>query len=414
MLVLRMCCELTSSVMHAQTSSTKPPNGARLPRTVLALGFTSFLTDIGSEMIFPLLPVFIASLGGAPTFIGLVEGVADATSSVLKLLSGLWADRMKRKKPLVLLGYGIASFSRPLMGIAIVPWHVLGIRTVDRIGKGIRTSPRDVLISSSVDAKDAGRAFGFQRALDHAGAVLGPLVATALLARGWTLREVFLAAIVPGVLAILCVLTVQEPVLPMAAEARPTAPAGASLPVRLRQYLGILGVFALGNASDAFLLLRSRDLGVEVAWLPVLWTCFHVVKVAATYVFGGLSDRVSRVRLMMLGWLVYVLTYLLFARATMAWHAWVLFGVYGLFYGLTEPVERALIKEMAPAGLHGRAYGYFNLVSGLSAIPAGLLAGFLWQELSPAWALQIGAGFAAIALLLLVLWARAAAPAPSD
>ncbi|HTU60557.1 MAG TPA: MFS transporter, partial [Polyangiales bacterium] len=170
------------------------------------------------------------------------------------------------------------------MGWAVVPWHVLGIRTVDRIGKGIRTSPRDVLISSSVEAKDAGRAFGFQRALDHAGAVIGPLIATLLLSQGWSMREVFLAAIVPGVLAILCVMTVHEPVMPPSAQPHKVRATG-SLPMRLRLYLGILAVFALGNASDAFLLLRARDLGVDVAWLPVLWTCFHVVKVGATYVF---------------------------------------------------------------------------------------------------------------------------------
>jgi MFS family permease len=393
--------------MDMQPISSKPPSAARLPRTVLALGLTSFLTDIGSEMIFPLLPVFIASLGGAPTFIGLIEGVADATSSVLKLASGLWVDRARRKKPLVLLGYSIATFARPVMGWALVPWHVLGIRTVDRIGKGIRTSPRDVLISSSVEAKDAGRAFGFQRALDHAGAVVGPLVATGLLAWGWSMREVFLASIVPGVLAILCVLTVQEPVQAAAPERPRAAATTAGLSVRLKLYLGILGVFALGNASDAFLLLRARDLGVAVTWLPVLWTCFHVVKVAASYVFGRLSDRVSRVRLLIVGWAVYCVTYVLFAEASLAWHAWVLFGVYGLFYGLTEPVERALIKELAPSALQGRAYGYFNLVSGLCAIPAGVLTGYLWQALSPAWALRIGAGFAAFALVLLLFWSRA-------
>jgi MFS family permease len=383
---------------------------SRLPRTVIALGFTSFLTDIGSEMIFPLLPVFIASIGGAPTFIGLIEGVADATSSVLKLASGLWADRVPRKKPLVLLGYSIATFSRPLMGVALVPWHVLGIRTVDRLGKGIRTSPRDVLISSSVPSQEAGRAFGFQRAMDHAGAVLGPLIATGLLAQGWSLRQVFLAAIVPGILAILCLLSVREPVLPSASDAREAQPVDAVLPLRLKYYLCILGVFALGNASDAFLLLRARDLGVEVTWLPVLWTYFHVVKMLANYVFGGLSDRVRRPRLLQVGWLVYLVTYLLFAYASTAWHVWALFGVYGIFYGLTEPVERAMLKELAPASLQGRAYGYFNLVSGLCAIPAGLLTGYLWQAFSPGLALQIGAAFAALALVLLMFWARDTAP----
>jgi MFS family permease len=376
----------------------------------VALGFTSFLTDIGSEMIFPLLPVFIASLGGAPTFIGLVEGVADAISSLLKLLSGIWADRIGRKKPLVLLGYAIASASRPLMGVALAPWHVLAVRAVDRVGKGIRTSPRDVLISSSVDAKEAGKAFGFQRSMDHAGAVLGPLVATALLAQGWSMRDVFLAAVVPGALAVVCVLIVREPPpLPAAANAASSA-AGApvKLPTRLRLYLGILGVFALGNASDAFLLLRARDLGVSVTLLPTLWTFFHVIKVASTSFFGGLSDRMPRVRLLSVGWLVYMVAYLLFARATTVWHAWLLFGLYGTYYGLTEPVERALIKELAPAQMQGRAYGYFNLVSGLCAIPAGVLTGYLWQRVSPAWALQVGAGFAAISLLMLLAWSRGA------
>jgi MFS family permease len=386
--------------------TSKAPSATSLPRTVVALGFTSFLTDIGSEMIFPLLPVFIASLGGAATFIGL----ADATSSVLKLASGLWSDRLKRKKPLVLLGYVIASLARPLMGVAMAPGHVLAIRTVDRIGKGIRTSPRDVLISSSVEARDAGRAFGFQRALDHAGAVLGPLVATALLAAGWTMRQVFVAAIVPGILAILCLLTVQERPSPVIAQSPPAAASGARLSRPLRLYLGILALFALGNASDAFLLLRARDLGVSVASLPVLWTCFHIVKVASTYVFGRLSDRMPRVWLLMAGWLVYAVAYLLFARASQAWHAWALFALYGLFYGLTEPVERALIKELAPSSLQGRAFGYFNLVSGLCAIPAGVLTGYLWEAFSPALALQVGAGFAGMALVLLMLWARGAAP----
>lgn len=358
-------------------------------------------------MIFPLLPVFIASLGGAPAFIGLIEGVADATSSVLKLLSGLWADRTRRKKPLVVLGYSIASFTRPLMGVALAPWHVLGIRTMDRIGKGIRTSPRDVLISSSVGAGEAGRAFGFQRAMDHGGAVLGPLIATALLARGWTIRHVFIASLLPGLLAVVSVLIVREAEPPSAAPAaRARAAIDVKLPTRLRQYLGILTLFALGNSSDAFLLLRSRDLGVDTAALPLLWTCFHVVKVVSTYFFGGLSDRMSRARLLTFGWLTYAVTYLLFARATLAWHAWALFGVYGIYYGLTEPVERALVKELAPMEAQGRAYGYYNLVSGLTAIPAGLLTGYLWQELSPAWALQVGAGLAGVALVLLLTWSR--------
>ena len=391
----------------------------RLPRTVIALGFTSFLTDVGSDMIFPLMPGFIAALGGHTAMLGLIEGVADATSSVLKLASGLWADRMPRKKPLVLAGYGIASIARPLMALALAPWHVLLVRTVDRVGKGIRSSPRDVLLASSVPAAEVGRAFGFQRAMDHAGAVVGPLIATLLLSHDWSLRAVFAVAAVPGALAIVCVMLVREvperaPPLPAAAMHSPDLTPEQrtqKLSTRLRAYLGIVAVFALGNSSDAFLLVRARELGVSLAALPLLWTAFHVVKVLSAYVFGSLSDRMSRVTLLGLGWLTYIVTYLLFAEATQAWHVWALFGLYGSYYGLTEPVERALVKELAPKTFQGRAFGYFNLISGLCAVPAGLLTGYLWQAFSPRLALQTGAAFALLAALLLAAWS-AGTPAP--
>ena len=374
---------------------------------MIALGFTSFLTDIGSDMIFPLLPGFIAALGGHTAFLGLIEGVADATSALLKLASGLWADKLPRKKPLVLVGYGIASAARPLMALALAPWHVLLVRSVDRIGKGIRSSPRDVLLASSVPATEVGRAFGFQRAMDHAGAVVGPLLATLLLSSGWSLREVFAIAAIPGALAVVCVMLVRETpsAMPVVAPVQAPQPlADPKLSSRLRAYLAIVAVFALGNASDAFLLVRARELGVSVALLPVLWMAFHVVKVVSAYAFGALSDRMSRVKLLGWGWVTYVTAYLLFAEASQVWHVWALFGIYGSYYGLTEPVERALVKELAPKTLQGRAYGYFNLISGLCAIPAGLLTGYLWQAYSPQLALRTGAGLAALAVLLLGWW----------
>ena len=381
---------------------------SRLPRTVIALGLTSFLTDVGSDMIFPLLPGFIAALGGQTAFLGLIEGIADATSSVLKLASGLWADRTPRKKPLVLLGYGISSSVRPLMALALAPWHVLCVRTLDRVGKGIRTSPRDVLLSSAVPAHEAGRAFGFHRAMDHAGAVVGPLLATLMLSQGWSVRDVFAAAVVPGVLSVLCVLSVREapaPPAPPRAHSEPV-PSGQRLPKRLWSYLGIIAVFALSNSSDAFLLVRARELGVDVAALPLLWTALHVVKVASAYLFGTLSDRVSRPALLGLGWLTYIASYLLLAVATEPWQVWALFALYGTYYGMTEPVERALIRELAPTSMQGRAFGYFNLIGGLCAIPAGVLTGYLWQSFSPEVALRTGAAFAALACLLLGWWSR--------
>jgi len=381
------------------------PTRTTLPRAVLALGLTSFFTDVGSEMVFPLLPVFLVSLGAGTAFLGLVEGLADAVASVLKLLSGHLSDRVGRKKGFVLFGYGLAGAVRPLVGIAAAPWHVLAIRVTDRVGKGVRTAPRDALIAASVPREAAGRAFGFHRAMDHMGAVVGPLVATGLLGLGWSLRSVFLATIVPGLLAVACVLIVRAP----RSEGGPASGTASSvrLPRRLRGYVAILGLFALGNSSDAFLLLRAREIGVAVAALPLLWAAFHVVKAAFSYVAGDWSDRLPRVQLIASGWMVYALAYLGFGIATAPWQAWALFVVYGAYYGLTEPAEKALVRDLAPAEARGRAFGLYHFVIGIAAVPAGLLTGTLWQAWGAPLALGIGAALAALASGALALWARA-------
>lgn len=377
----------------------------RLPAAVIALGVTSFFADVGSEMIFPLLPVFVASLGASTTFLGLVEGLADATSSLLKLASGYVADHTRRRKPLVLFGYGVAALVRPLVALASAPWHVLAARVTDRVGKGVRAAPRDVLIAGSVSKEKTGRAFGFHRAMDHAGAVVGPLVATALLGLGWPLRSVFWAAIIPGVLSVIAVATVREPQVEAPAhDERPSA-APRRLPGSLRSYLAILLLFSLGNSSDAFLLLRAKDLGVPIASLPLLWAVFHVAKLVSSYLGGGWSDRIARPKLIVSGWMVYAATYLAFGVATRSWHAWALFIVYGIYYGLTEPAEKALVKDLAPTDVRGRAYGLYSFIIGVSAVPAGVLTGWLWQTWSPFVALSAGAGIAAAASVALIVWA---------
>lgn len=384
----------------------------RLPPTVIALGVTSLFTDVASEMIFPLLPVFVASLGAAPVFLGLVEGLADAVSSLLKLASGYVADSSRAKKPLVLFGYGIAALVRPLVALATSPWHVLAVRVSDRIGKGIRSTPRDVLIASSVSNEESGRAFGFHRAMDHAGAVLGPLVATLLMALGFSMRQVFVAALVPGVLSVLAVLSVREvpPVDEPPAAARDTVHGAVheakTLPVPLRRYLAILALFSLGNSSDAFLLLRAREVGISIGSLPLLWSLFHVVKVISSSLGGTWADRLPRRRLIVAGWLVYAATYLAFGLATQPMHMWGLFIVYGAYYGLTEPAEKALVKDLAPPSMRGRAYGAYNFILGASAVPAGLLTGVLWQSFGPLAALATGAGLAAVASLAILVSVR--------
>jgi MFS family permease len=358
-------------------------------------------------MIFPLLPVFLAdTLGGGGAFLGIIEGAADAVASLLKLFSGRAADRLPRKKPLVLAGYGIASLVRPLMAIATGPWHALVVRLVDRTGKGIRSSPRDALIADATEAGSIGRAFGFHRAMDHAGAVLGPLIATGLLAGHVPLRRVFWLAAIPGLFALVAVASVREPSRSFPVSKATPTEREVALPRTLRAYLAILFLFALGNSTDAFLLLRARDLGVPLTAIPVLWSVLHVSKMAWSYAGGIWSDHIPRVRLIVAGWVVYAATYLALAHATRPWMAWALFVLYGAFYGLSEPAEKALVKDLAPVAARGRSFGYYNFVVGVASLPAGLLTGWLWSQEGPAFALTAGAGVALVASVLLAVWYR--------
>jgi MFS family permease len=392
-----------------------PATSRALPRAVLLLGLTSLFTDVATEMIFPLLPAFLASIGGGATFLGLVEGLADATSSLLKLASGYVADAAGRRKPLVVFGYALATVVRPFVALATAPWHVLVVRVADRVGKGVRSTPRDALIAASVPQEQAGRAFGFHNAMDHAGAVIGPVTAALLLGLGLPLRTVFWVAAVPGLLSLVAVALVPEPESDAARTVPPArTDAGAEgattvasrLPSSLKSYCLILTIFSLGGSSDAFLLLRAKELGVSVASLPLLWTLFNVTKLVSSYAGGSFSDRAPRVRVIVSGWLVYALTYLAFGFGREAWHAWVLFLVYGSYYGLTEPAEKALVRDLAPAELRSRAYGLYNFVLGACALPAGLLTGWLWEHFGPFSALATGASLAGCASALLLLWAR--------
>jgi MFS family permease len=377
-----------------------------LPFAVLLLGLTSFFSDVASELVFPLLPAFLATLGASPVYLGLIEGVSDAVSSLLKLGSGYVADQASRRKPLVLAGYALAASVRPLVAFATAPWMVLAVRVTDRIGKGLRSSPRDALIAAVAHEGEAGRAFGFHRAMDHAGAVLGPLLGTLLLATGLTLPQVFLCAALPGALSALMVVFVREPDNPgRVAHSTSDLHADSRLPGELKRFFIILTLFSLVNASDAFLLLRAQELGVPTAHLPLLWSAFHVVKLISAYYGGGLSDLLPRSWLVAGGLVVYAVAYAGFALATEPTAVWALFFLYGGYYGLTEPAEKALVKDLTPPHLHGRAFGYYNFLLGASAIPAGALTGFLWKTQGAANALSLGAATALLASLALLVTA---------
>lgn len=386
---------------------------SRLPTAIILLGFTSLFTDIGTEMIFPLLPVFLTeTLKAGPAYLGLIEGAADTVSSLMKLVSGSLSDSLPRRKPLVLFGYALASAARPFVALATHPWHVLAVRVTDRVGKGVRGSPRDALIADAAGDR-AGRAFGFHQAMDNVGAVVGPLLATGLIAMSLSIRSVFWIAVIPGALATALVVFVREPKRPAPHPAK-SAKGDTASPFKNRRfalYLGVLAVFSLGNSSDAFLLLRARSLGLSTAEIPILWAALNLSKVLWAYLGGHLADRVARARLIAGGWIVYALVYAGLGAASLAWHAWALFVLYGVFYGLTEPVEKALIKDLVLADQRGRAYGAYNFIVGVTSLPAGLLAGALWRAFGPAVALGAGAALSSVAAVLLLIW-QASAPVP--
>ena len=380
---------------------------------MIALGAVSFFTDVSSEMIYPLLPVFLtATLGASASVLGIIEGAAETVASLLKLASGWWSDRVRRRKPLVVFGYGLASLVRPLIAVAQSAEQVLMVRLVDRVGKGIRNSPRDALIADSVDPSIRGRAFGFHRSADHAGGVVGPLVAFMLLQ--WLavdMRTVFWLAAIPGALAVFTVVVFVREAgsapgpksetdahrAPAGNETARSAAENVKLPRQFWRYLGVLFLFTLGNSTDAFLLLRANQLGVPLALTPILWATLHVVKTATSTHGGALSDRIGRVPTLVSGWALYALVYFGFAAASAAWHAWALFIAYGVFFALTEGTERALVADFVPAERRGTAFGWFHLTVGLGMLPASILFGVVWDRFGSSVAFVMGSALAATA-----------------
>jgi MFS family permease len=390
----------------------------------------SFFTDVSTEMIYPLLPVFLASvLGANASFIGAIEGVAETTASLLKLASGWWSDKVGSRKKLVVLGYGLASVVRPFTAIAQTAAQVLLIRLTDRIGKGIRTSPRDALLADSAPEKARGRAFGFHAAADNAGAVVGPLLAFMMLklqhvgslegarhlplSDEQALRNVFWVAAVPALLAmVVLVIVVRDVPKHEAGRKAEDVSAGrvrGGLPKRFWAYLVVVLLFTLGNSTDAFLLLRANQLGVPIAMAPIIWAVLNLVK-SATGTYGGqLSDRLGRKPLIVGGWLLYAAVYFAFGWAGVAWQAWVLFAIYGVFYGMTEGSEKALVADVVPTSRRGSAFGWYNLAIGLGALPASLIFGAIWDRLGAPAAFAFGGSLALVAALLMAFVAPATA-----
>ena len=377
-----------------------------LPRTVWLLGLVSLFNDSTSELVYPLVPLFLASvLMAGPRALGLIEGVAEATASLLKLISGMLMDKRGHAKVWVAGGYGLAALSRPLFYLASSWPVVLLLRFADRAGKGLRTSPRDALLASAVDKDRRGLAFGLHRAMDNAGAVIGPLLAAFLLERGIPLKDIFLWSVVPGVITVALALSVKEPPVVPAENRIPFSWKLEGFSPAYKRYLLVMALFTLGNSSNMFLLLRARELGLPEYQIPLLWALVSGVAMAFSVPLSALSDRIGRVRLILAGWSVYGLFYLL--MGVNGFHVillWPLFAFYGLFLAATEGAEKALVADLAPGNRLGAAYGWFNLIAGLMLLPASVLFGGLWQGISPLAAFGFSAACALLAALLLKIW----------
>lgn len=387
-----------------------------LPATVVMLGLVSFLTDISSEMIYPLLPAFlVTTLGASAASIGLIEGIAESTAALFKVYAGMLTDRSPKRKPLIATGYGLSGLMRPLIGLAGSWPVVLVLRFFDRVGKGIRSSPRDTLIAEVTPESQRGKAYGLHRAMDHAGSVAGPLVAALLMkGMGFETRTVFLIAGVPAALTmIVLMLGVKEPELaaaPAKKEALRPVRDWRVLPGRVKRLFLWFFTFTLGNSTDAFLLLTLTKNGVDESSVVVLWSVFHVVKMVASWTGGQLSDRLGHRNMIVCGWAYYALIYAAFAFVSGALATVLIFLAYGLFFGFTEPSERALISEVAPAEHRGKAFGFFHFTIGLGALPASLLFGWLWMKWGTETAFLTGAGLALAAALGLAYSERPARP----
>ena len=364
-----------------------------LPRPVRQLGWVSLLTDAATEAVYPLLPVFITQvLGGPPVALGIVEGAADATSSLLKIVAGRWSDRLGIRKPIVVAGYTISSLVRPFIAIATSWAHVFAIRVTDRVGKGLRSSPRDAMLASLAPPGERGRVFGYHWGMDHAGAAVGPLLATIFLYFSPdNYRLLFALTIIPGLMAVLTLLRVPEA---GAAEKASKGDFTSPLSPQLKKYLVIVSIFMLGNSSDAFLLLRLSSAGVPVMGLTLLWSAQHAIKALLSMHGGILSDRMGRRSLIITGWMIYAVVYagFAFSSSMVALIGW--FLVYSIFAAATEGSEKALIADLSPDESRASAYGWHAAVQGFGALAAGIFFGLLWQTFGAPVAFMTGAALA--------------------
>lgn len=374
-------------------------------KNVTIAGLVSFFMDLSSEMIYPLVPLFLANVIGVnKSVIGLIEGVAESTASILKVFSGYFSDRIGNRKWLTAAGYGISTLSRPIIALA-TGWHqVMGSRFIDRFGKGIRTAPRDAIIAESTDSAYLGRAFGFHRSMDTMGAVAGPALAYFLLnALSNNYRKIFWISMIPGVIAVLLIIF-------FITEKKKSAAPCSDRPKltlkhfdrRFRFFVVIAGIFALGNSSDVFLILRAQQIGISAIMIPVVYLVFNLVYSLSAIPAGIAADKFGKKRIIGAGFMLFAALYWGFAKASRPEAIWILFSLYGVFMGLTEGIQKAFLTTIIPADYKATAFGVFNTVVGVATLPASLIAGWLWDKVSPSATFYFGAITAALSAVLFI------------
>lgn len=421
------------------------PTGASrsLPRAVIVLGWVSFFTDASADMVYPLVPAFLVSLGGGATALGWLEGVSEAVSAAIKLWAGHRVDRAAHPKRFVVAGYGLSMLARPLYALAAAPWHAVAVRVADRVGKGLRGPPRDAMLAAAVDPASRGHAFGFHRMMDNFGGVAGPLIAFVLLSLAeLPLRTLFLLSVVPGLASVLIAQVFLKD-MPSRDERRdapaPTEPAGApatdasaegkaprqdggasdgadraASPRALPwSFFGVTAVFTLAASGDLFLMRRLTDLGLHVAYVPVAWVSLQLMKGLFNVPGGRASDRYGRRRVLAVAWALYAVTYAAFGVVSTWWAAWMLIVPYALHYGLSEGAQRALLTDLAPARMRGRAFGMQLAIEGVFILPANVGFGWLYDRSGPVVAFAAAAACAALASGLLAAIVPDRAPEPA-
>ncbi len=374
-------------------------------RNIFFLGMVSLFTDLSSEMIYPLVPAFLQGMGVSKGVIGLIEGIAESTASVLRTVFGRWSDKVGKRKVFIYLGYGLSAVSKPFLYLARSWPPVLGVRFADRVGKAVRTPARDALISTSVSPHKKGKAFGIHRMMDRLGAVGGPLLALLVLHlfrdSDDPVRLVFLFSFIPAVLALVFVPFARETAREVSGKHDAHAEGMRSAGFLIFLVSSI--VFTLGNSSNAFLILKATEAGLAVAMIPAIWILYNIFCSISSPIFGSLSDRVGRAPVIMASFIYYSIVYFLFGLSQELWMVWVLFGAYGIYYGLSDGILRAYIADLVAADNRATAYGIFNTGIGLALVPASIMFGAIWDAVGSKWAFFVSAGFSMLGFLIFLL-----------